>query len=228
MGLGYPQLSAAGLTPLTDALQAQQAVPPVVSLCLASDGGSLSFGVPPVLVDPSSSFAYTPVVQQGYYTVAFQALRVGGSVVAAAPALLPPTAVVDSGTTLLLVPQAGFDALTTHFQRNYCSLPGVCGPQTLFNGYCVRMDDRAVTSFPALTVELDATVTLTIAPRTYLIAEVLDPSLRCLGLGVSPQAVGGSVVLGDVVLEVRRPLSSRFVGRASGVRGVGWGAAVGD
>jgi hypothetical protein len=46
-------------------------------------------------------------------------------------------AVLDTGTTYILLPRRSYQDLVSYFQKNYCNLVGVCSQVNIFNGNCL-------------------------------------------------------------------------------------------
>lgn len=107
-------------------------------------------------------------------------------------------AVIDSGTTLLILPRTMFANLKQHLQTYYCHLPGVCAPNrassTLFEfGTCLR---RKPQGFPTLALVFgNAHEVVLLPPDLYFIQYAED--VFCLG--IQPSA-GEEFIVGDTVL----------------------------
>ena len=132
-------------TPLMADLVAQNGLDDAFSMCLGEAGGWLVVGG----VDDqfrSGAFVTVPMVKSAsdkylYYRVAFTGMAVGQHAVDMASssasrgaanrnAGAQNTAIVDSGTTLLLVPSALFDELVGTFVAHFAHLGGVLGTST--------------------------------------------------------------------------------------------------
>jgi hypothetical protein len=106
---------------------------------------------------------------------------------------------IDSGTGVILMGPAIFQAFTTVFQSHYCSLPGVCGNETWFTGNCFPQSDVNPADFPTINFVVknldNDEIQLPVSPEIYL-APAGD--YYCMGVGT---AIGVGLVLGDVFLE---------------------------
>lgn len=145
-----------------------------------------------------------------FYDVAVTGVTVGGASVAV-PDLA--TAIVDSGTTVVVLAPAAFGALKAHFQTHYCHVPGLCPPggrprgghpeATWFQpGYCATLTDADVAALPALTFHLGG-VPLSLEPSEYMLRfEAGRLVYRCLGItyldGLQEQEA--QAILGNVLL----------------------------
>lgn len=46
-------------------------------------------------------------------------------------------ALLDTGTTYILLPRSAYNLLVNYLQKNYCNLVGVCSTINIFNGNCL-------------------------------------------------------------------------------------------
>jgi len=161
-----------------------------------NDGGSLSLGG----YDPSilnGTLGYTSVTKTDYYNVNLQKLLLGPYTVASGSSATFGSAIVDSGTTLTLLPQNVYSSLQSYFQTYYYYLPLVTGSETLFEGYCF-LSSTSIGQFPTIYFLFNG-VTVPMGPQNY-IYQTLDTQGRtayCLGIEVSSD---GNTILGDTFM----------------------------
>jgi len=110
------------------------------------------------------------------------------------------SAILDSGTNILLLPTQAFNSMKTIFVNN-CSnshLVGVCGSgPTIFDGACFPLTAPQIAAYPPLTVNLQG-ATLNVPPTSYLVV-VDTPGQYCLA--VLPTGPGGFLIIGDTIME---------------------------
>lgn len=227
LGLAYIALarpSGSPITPLLDSLVANGANNSFgLQLCdarttaqgaVVSAGGFLQVGAGPSdLADISSgAFVYAPLVQQSYYTVSVTDVAFNGQSLGLGCSLYnSPRAIVDSGTTNLVLPQAAYDAVVAGFSTRV-SFQSASDKALFFSGTQCFTFPRALTlSLPAITITLaaaDGVFDLKIPPWTYLriLAANTSQSTDCRVFGV--QAGCGSV-LGISVLSSYTALFDR-------------------
>lgn len=128
LGMAYESLACnpTCVTPLFDKLLKEGLVErDVFSLCTARNGGTL------VLGGSSDRYyegelQYVPMIGKAvkqFYDVEINHVRIGGEKVTI------PTfsdAIVDSGTTVLVITSKAYLAIKAHFQDKYCHVPGLC------------------------------------------------------------------------------------------------------
>jgi len=196
-GLAYPSTSSwNSASPIIDWLQ-QNNLYKSFGMCLSHDGGSLSLGINE---HKNSNVQWTPTVMNNgqllYYPVNLVDLKVNGKSLGMNSSSLNGNygALVDSGTTLTILPSAVFAQLRAVFE-SMCSsynLPGVCNAQTnqsIFDGNCVPMTEQDRSAFPTISYGVDKIGDLTVSNVQYLISQnstSQDVLTWCLGIQASP------------------------------------------
>jgi len=152
LGIGYSSISAVNAPTLIDSLVAN-GMPNCFSMCLGTNGGIFVLGG-----DNSQyytgAYTYTPIINETYYVVQMNDFKVGGKSLGL-PASDYGQTIVDSGTTLLIIPQRAFNLIKSII-LNMCSkvkLAGVCGiPQneTLFFWFLLSHDLHSTFSISRL------------------------------------------------------------------------------
>lgn len=193
MGLSYPVLSSWGGSPVPYQVAKQNNLKNVYSMCLGDNGGSITFGY-----NAPASTKWTPVTKKQWFVITVNDFTVDGKALGYS-ARDYADAIVDSGTTLLIMPDAPYNTLVSRVKAMCSSvnLPGVCNVQSgksIFDGYCYRMTDAQIKSFPVLAALVPGWGQLTINPHNYIISAG-QQSAYCWGI-----ASGGSgmTILGDV------------------------------
>jgi hypothetical protein len=134
---------------------------------------------------------------RSYYAVPFSGVAVGNVLVHAHAAggggSGSGLAVVDSGTTLMILPPEQFDAVQRELQRSFCHLPGVCGVETVFQpGRCLA---RFHPEYPDLHLFFGPGA-LRVPPALYFFKV---QSVYCLALQRGPASLRAAI-LGDALL----------------------------
>eukprot|EP01133_Synstelium_polycarpum_P016005 gene16005-19043_t len=94
--------------------------------------------------------------------------------------------IIDTGSSYTLLAEDAFNSFRKFLSQN-CSIEGVCGANTLFEGFCYNFPDEVVKRFPTITFGLLGGPVLTITPETY-ITTVNENGMffHCLGIKKSP------------------------------------------
>jgi len=174
-------------------------------MCLIPDVPVMQLGGP----SSDDGIQYTPVIQQSYYVVTMESLSVAGTALNVPSSMWndnAPGCIVDSGTTLMLIPTPVYPKLFQAFQAQ-CSqvnLPGVCGVtinKSIFaNGgasVCAKMSQSQIDAFPAVGVTLDGTSDLVISGADYL----METQSGCYSMGIAASGATGPTILGDVFMQ---------------------------
>jgi len=181
-------------------------MPDCFSMCLGLNGGIFVLGG-----DNSQyytgGYTYTPIINETYYVVQMNDFKVGGKSLGI-PASDYGQTIVDSGTTLLIVPERAYNLIKSII-LNLCSkvkLAGVCGiPQneTIFFGFCYPMTSTQLSQFPDFTVELDG-FSGVLGPQDYLFP---SNNTYCYGIDGGDPADG--TILGDIFIQSQYVLFDR-------------------
>jgi len=173
------------------------------SMCLRPQGGALSLGVD-YSKDPN--FKWTEISQEQWYNVEINDIKVGNQSIGLSWYDLNwNSVIVDSGTTLLILPSDIFAAVQKQFVA-LCSrgvnLPGVCNSppksQNLFQGACIPLTAQQVQLFPTFSINFPGIGDLPIQPIDYLWQGAGVPNTYCLGLYMMD---GLGVIIGDIFMQ---------------------------
>jgi len=163
-----------------------------------SNGTMTVGGVDPTLY--TGDIQYVPNVGFGY-NMKLHGIQVFGKTVKGTTT----TAILDSGTNVLLISDGSFADMKSTFIKQ-CSttpLPGICdvsSNSTLFDNKCFSLTPSQIALFPPIKFSLDQGVTLQITGNDYLnLQDPLDPSKYCLG--IRPTGPGGFLIIGDTIMQ---------------------------
>jgi len=198
-GLAYPSLGVG--IPVMDNLMEQLQIPHMFSLCLGSSSPVMTTGVD-YSVNPA--FKWTNVVTQTYYTVEMLDMRVNSQSLGLASSIYSsPFCAVDSGTTLMQLPTAAFNAFYSKLQAMCATtnLVGLCDVTNtqpdIFHGYCFFMSPYQRTLYPDIQIILaNISTPLVITSQQYIYE---TQGYYCAGIGVSSS--NGPTVLGDIFMQ---------------------------
>ncbi len=205
-GLGYPRLNCNPTCnePVYDMMLQDDQSPSVFSMCMGDESGVLVLGSDGTDEDIHiGPVHYVPVLSTGafgtYYSIGLNEVMVGRVPVGSSiPLGGARQAIVDSGTTLLLLESDLWDAMKAFFQSRYCKLPGICSRRSIFDaGVCLT--EKPV-GFPSISFTLSGGLRLELPPSLYFIAysdNSLGRKVYCLGI----QPAGHErTVLGDTLM----------------------------
>jgi Eukaryotic aspartyl protease len=205
LGMAYKSLACnpSCLDPPFDVFVKQQLLDDVFSICMSSHGGKLMLGGYKPSVSRSAAVQYVPLFltqPARYYRI-----KLGGSLEIGGETVSMPnfrTAIVDTGTTLIVTSTRAFSAIKQHLQGRYCDVPELCGEDSWFqSGMCVSLSAADLSRLPPLTFRLDNDVGLTLAPTDYMLEYRRGTrTYRCVGL-MGMDGIGGMVVLGNTLMQ---------------------------
>mmetsp|Transcript_6204 Transcript_6204/g.26196 ORF Transcript_6204/g.26196 Transcript_6204/m.26196 type:complete len:210 (+) Transcript_6204:850-1479(+) len=139
------------MTPIFDLMVNDKLVDDIFSICLAEHGGVITLGDYDSQT-MKSQITWVPMVTSyppTFYTVSLPGyMRIGKRDVN-----LPKfnTAIVDSGTTLLVVSTNTFLGIAKHLKTHHCDVPGLCGKNSWFQpAVCVTINDAGLALMPKL------------------------------------------------------------------------------
>jgi hypothetical protein len=131
LGMGYPDLATGGVLPVFDNIF-KETGHEMFAFYLDSQPGSTKSKLAIGGADPSlytGSIYYVPIVETNdqllYYTVDMMSIKVNGKEVSTCTPDLPCTAIVDSGTSLMVGPTAGVNAILAALGSSCRNLPEV-------------------------------------------------------------------------------------------------------
>jgi len=121
LGIGYPEISVAGVPPLWKSMQDQKLIDkPVISFYLSRDLTSKDTGGEMIIGGISKSHMdgelfYTPVVKKGYWQVQTGDIKIGDTTLCEKKKC---QAIIDTGTSLIGGPKDAIDAIHAKFGIN--------------------------------------------------------------------------------------------------------------
>ena len=183
----------------------------MLGVCFGNWGGSLAFGGAQLRHMRAENLSWTPMRTTAgkyqYYTVQMLGLSLGGEQLRMEPA----PAMVDTGTTLLLLQPDLYRHLVRVFRERYPHLPGVTGNTSLLSPatdhqHCLRSSDTPDWSqWPTLELTLDGLV-LQLPPTVYFWREQRDK--WCFGVQPTPDTVREGLLWCDTVLSTTDDMPS--------------------
>jgi hypothetical protein len=204
LGMAYKSLACnpSCFDPPFDTFVNKGLVDNVFSICMTGTGGKLMLGgfTPSVAKTP---IKYVPLHLSDpaqYYRVKLTGeMRISDEIVA-----MPnfKTAIVDTGTTLIVMSTRTFAALKEHLERKYCHVPELCGEDSWFqSGMCVSLSAADLAALPTLTFNIGGKLELVLNPADYMLLYSRGgKTYRCVGI-MGMDGLGGMVVLGNTLMQ---------------------------
>lgn len=204
LGMAFKSLACnpSCFDPPFDALVNAGLVHDVFSICMTSTGGKLMLGG----FDKSvarSRVQYVRLSHSGterYYRVTLD----GKLGIAGKSVTIPDfhTAIVDTGTTLIVTSTRAFAAIKEQLQRNFCDVPELCTADSWFqSGMCVNLGDEELALMPTLSFTVGGDVQVTLRPQDYMLSYRRGRrQYRCVGI-MGMDGLGGMVVLGNTLMQ---------------------------
>ncbi|MBN3279719.1 BACE2 secretase, partial [Polyodon spathula] len=219
LGLAYKMLARpdSSVEPFFDSLVRQTGIPDMFSLQMCGagrmsasstldplGGGLVMGGIEPTLY--KGSIWYTPIKEEWYYQVEVLKLEVGGqNLNLDCQEYNTDKAIVDSGTTLLRLPQNVFNAVVDAIIRTSLIQQFSSGFWTGTKLACWTKGETQWSFFPKISIYLrgmnaSQSFHITILPQLYiqLVADV-DDTLECYRFGITSSTSG--LVIGATVME---------------------------
>ena len=193
------------------------------AICMGDEGGKLVLGDDGSHLIRSSNMVHTIPIspfyanyRPTYYTVGISQVHLGGR--GSAPhrhhliSSFAHEAILDSGTTFMLLHADVWGAFVSRLRTHYCHLPSVCVPysQSIFSSRVCLTSSRDVASFPSLTVAFvkklngeeqgdDELVYASLPPSVYFVAYNIGDGVEYYCLGIQ-KGSGSRSVLGDTFM----------------------------
>lgn len=151
-----------------------------------------------------SSTKWTPVTKKEWFVITVNDFTVDGTPLGYSSRDYADS-IVDSGTTLLILPNSPYNTLVSRIKAMCSStdLPGVCNTasgKSIFDGYCYSMTDIQIKRFPVIAAQIPGWGSLSINPHDYLI-----PGTQGFGVaycwGIAAGGGGMGTILGDVAVQ---------------------------
>ena len=174
MGFAYGAISEIKAPTVFESLVNKGYINNAFSMCFSPTiGGALTLGGDGGY--HSGNYQYTPIIKQEFYNIYLDDVTVSGKSIGVSAStynFLTGT-IVDSGTTLLVLPHKAFVAMNDTF-HSLCSsnnLVGICGPGPgLFDGVCVSLTAAQLAAFPPIsfTFGQSSKISVSIPASAYL------------------------------------------------------------
>ena len=137
---------------------------------------------------------YVDDVGFGFHSVQVSSMQLGSS----QPISVGASAILDTGTNVLLAPSKVMSAL----QTSMCASSSLVHCNDLWENKCVDLTDEQVSAYPPLSLQLDG-VTLEMSSRDYLLRGsplAASASQYCLGIRDGGSAGGSGFIIGDTTM----------------------------
>ena len=142
-----------------------------------------------------------------FYSIAVEGFSIGNS--KSSITGLPPNAILDTGTNILLLPDEAYASMKSNFLELCASgakLKGICDTEnktsTLFDGKCFELTEADIAEYPSFHITLESGYQLEMKNIDYLLKGDVrakgDPSLTCLA--VRGTGKGGYFIFGDTLM----------------------------
>jgi cathepsin D len=181
----------------------------VFALCINNEGaesnGTLTIGG----VDTTLYLGDMNYVQRKtpFYSIAVEGFSIGNS--KSSLTGLPPNAILDTGTNILLLPDEAYASMKSQFLglcKEGAKLKGICDAgdekKTLFDGECFELSDADVSDFPSFYITLENGYQLAMNNFDYLLKGDVrakgNKSLTCLAVRATGE--GGYFIFGDTLM----------------------------
>uniref|UniRef100_A0A7S3A5Q4 Peptidase A1 domain-containing protein n=2 Tax=Rhodosorus marinus TaxID=101924 RepID=A0A7S3A5Q4_9RHOD len=202
LGLAYPPLACnpTCLKPVFDEMVGRKKVKEdMFSICFAGAGGSLVLGGFDAKMAKSRPF-YVPLLKEkerSFYRVGLNESLIVGGVEVSMPEM--KTAIVDSGTTLIMFSKNTFDKLAKHLKTAHCDVPDLCERNSWFQEIqCFTEDEEILDKMPTIEIPFSNGEKLELEARDYLIPIYNELSkFRCVGMGT--MGSDADVILGNTI-----------------------------
>tara|TARA_A100001015_G_scaffold315651_1_gene427995 strand:- start:1915 stop:3345 length:1431 start_codon:yes stop_codon:yes gene_type:complete len=205
LGLAFRGLdcSPSCVPPLIGELVDANLVNDIFALCFGDKGGLMTIGG----IDSNlynGEIFYTPIMANldktyTFYTISLSDIKIGDTTIFQ-DIQLDDTAVIDSGSTLILLRRPIYNQIMKRFRRDYCHLEAVCMKPSIIDApiegtqHC--LDNPPYGEWPTFEFHL-GDVRLYISPDLYF---VRSHNKFCFAIRPTPPAVGKFNLLGDALL----------------------------
>eukprot|EP00301_Raphidiophrys_heterophryoidea_P004911 c12100_g1_i1.p1 GENE.c12100_g1_i1~~c12100_g1_i1.p1 ORF type:complete len:672 (-),score=166.12 c12100_g1_i1:400-2184(-) len=185
---------------LIDALHSQLSMQRVFSMCFGSQGGVMTIGAADT-THATSQFQYTPaILSYGYWGTSVTSITVGGTSISLSTSI-QQLAIIDSGTTLMIVDSYVFSQIQDYLESK-CSSTSTCGVLSqLLSGYCVRLTSSQVNAFPTIVLTLSGGVSLTLTSSTYLRQGLCSGYSSLYVFGIADSGDSSSNIFGITLMQ---------------------------
>jgi hypothetical protein len=210
LGMASSQLACnpTCVTPLFDAIVQEKQIANVFSVLLNPNDGVLVLGgVDGNFTNGSISYTDMPSSDFGYYEVTVNTVSVDGTAVYSNSF----TSVVDTGTTLVYLPETCYKDIVKYFQSHHSNPFWNSSGEALVGS----LSSSYISSLPSVDIQVSGNVNISIPPHSYMVS-VGDGNYM---FGIQSSG-GSSSILGDVLLQNYYTVFDRVNAR------IGFGPAV--
>mmetsp|Transcript_8564 Transcript_8564/g.15493 ORF Transcript_8564/g.15493 Transcript_8564/m.15493 type:complete len:499 (-) Transcript_8564:254-1750(-) len=190
-------------TSVLNALVKKNGIDDMFAICMTPTSGKL------VLGGVEMSMVLEEVTYFGYKSSSYYDVKLGPKMYLNEHEIevTATTTIVDSGTTLLVVPSKMFKSIQSVFHSEYCSVLGLCKEKKeWFNsGGCFRKQGFPMDQLPDLKLNLldftnsSVTYELKLEPRVYMLDYAVDGE-DYLCVGIQAMDFRNEVILGNTIM----------------------------
>eukprot|EP01062_Namystynia_karyoxenos_P019977 TRINITY_DN17557_c0_g1_i1.p1 TRINITY_DN17557_c0_g1~~TRINITY_DN17557_c0_g1_i1.p1 ORF type:complete len:560 (+),score=117.50 TRINITY_DN17557_c0_g1_i1:167-1846(+) len=190
LGLAGRDLNMGGALEETvpSALLRSAGLPPLFSISVGFQGkpgsGALTLGGVDEARLQGAPVQWTPLLPGGWYVVQLNCMTLGGTVISSDPEDFGDLTIVDSGTTMTLLPYAVMQRIKRVLLSDWGHLPHVTAPHpySIFDaGQC--FSDIDPSAFPSLTYTFAGGAAVTVTPENYFSTAFQDGMVfYCFGI----------------------------------------------
>lgn len=204
LGMAYKSLACnpSCFEPPFDSFVSKGLIDDIFAVCTTATGGKLMLGgyLPKVAKSPPR---YVPLYLT--YPPRYYGVRLPGYLKVGQEKLFLPSfksAIVDTGTTLIVTSTRTFAAIRSYFQRTFCDVPEICGEDSWFqSGMCVSLTKDDLSKMPTITFDIGGILDLELSPHDYMLEYKRGSrTYRCVGM-MGMDGLGGLVVLGNTLMQ---------------------------
>ena len=170
--------------------------PNVWSICMhpgSTSNGTLTIGGADPRLSIGGKVDYVPDVGMGFHSVKVDSMVLGNASLS-----IGGSAILDTGTNVLLVPTSAMTAL----QSSMCADSSLAHCNDLWGDKCVDLTEAQVAAFPPLALQLDGTK-LEMTSKDYLLLGsplAASAGQYCLGIRDGGSAGGSGFIIGDTTM----------------------------
>jgi len=173
-------------------------LPNLFTICMSQSGGKMVWGSADTdLVKGGFKYSYLDSTSM-FYSVAIEKEQIKfGDKVFSNTWL--SSGIVDTGTTLVVLPTGVFNEIATEFKANYCDVPATCEDDSwVVAGGCASLSDADIAKLPVFRIELKGGVELELTADEYMLRYTQNEvQYRCFGF----MPMGNSVILGNTLMQ---------------------------
>ncbi|EGC35170.1 hypothetical protein DICPUDRAFT_152520 [Dictyostelium purpureum] len=151
-------------------------------------------------IDPqfSNSITYTPMltIEESHYGVLLSNAGIYDKITETKMILTSKDfgeVIIDSGTSEALIDTRAYYKIKNFLQKD-CK-PGLCGQNSLLEGYCYNYPTNYFNIFPTIHIEMLGGATMEVEPKSYITSSYIN-GIRYRCFGIKPSPLKGKSIIG--------------------------------